>query len=70
MKISRVISAGLSGLLGETMVTSVGLTTKREHICPLEEYIRRLMGEISVKISRVILAGLSGLGETRLRQHG
>ena len=27
-------------------VTSVGLTTKREHSCPSEEYVRRLAGEI------------------------
>jgi hypothetical protein len=30
---------------------SAGRTTKRQHICPLEEYVRRLTGEIVVKIS-------------------
>jgi hypothetical protein len=51
------------------MVMAVGLTTKREHICPLEEYVRRLTGEIGVKSARFISAELSGLvGETRLRQ--
>ena len=51
-------------------VTSVGTDDeKREHICPLEKYVRRLTGEIVAKISRFISAGLSGLvGETRLRQ--
>jgi hypothetical protein len=40
---------------------SAGLTTKRQHICPLEEYVRRLTGEILVKISQFNSAGLSGL---------
>jgi len=31
---------------GRDGVTSVGLTTKREHSCPSEEYVRRLTGEI------------------------
>ena len=29
---------------------------KREHSCPLEEYVRRLTGEIVAKISRVYLS--------------
>jgi len=29
---------------------------KREHICPLEEYVRRSTGEIVVNISRVYLS--------------
>ena len=38
-------------------VTSVGTDDeKREHICPLEEYVRRLTGEIVAKISRVYLS--------------
>ena len=41
----RLIAAGLSSLVGDR-VTSVGLTTKREHSCPSEEYVRRLTGEI------------------------
>jgi hypothetical protein len=50
---------------------SAGLTTKRQHICSLEEYVRRLTGEIVVKISQFNSAGLSGLvGETGLRQLG
>ena len=31
---------------GRDRVTSVGLTTNREHSCPSEEYVRRLAGEI------------------------
>jgi hypothetical protein len=54
VKISRVFSAGLSGL-GETGLRQMGLTAKREHTCPLEEYVRRLCGEIVVKISRDII---------------
>jgi hypothetical protein len=49
---------------------SAGLTMKRQHICPLEEYVRRLTGEIVVKISQFNSTGLSGLGETGLRQLG
>jgi len=50
------ISAGLSGLVGETKVTSVGADNeKRKHIHPLEEYVRRLTGEIVAKISRDII---------------
>jgi len=42
---------------------------KREHICPLEEYVRRSTGEIVGKSHGFISAGLSGLvGEIRLRQ--
>jgi hypothetical protein len=53
-------------------ITSVGTDDEKlEHICPLDEYVRRLTGEIVEKMSRVISAGLSGLvGETGLRQLG
>ena len=38
-------------------VTSVVTDAKKqEHICPLEEYVRRSTGEIVVKISRVYLS--------------
>ena len=42
----RLISAGLSSLVGETGTRQLGLTAKREHSCPSEEYVRRLTGEI------------------------
>jgi len=69
VKISRVISTGLSGLIGETSVTSVVPDAeKREHSCPLEEYVRRSTGEVW-KSHGFISAGLSGLvGETGSRQ--
>jgi len=48
---------------------SVSDDGKREHICPLEEYVCRTTGEIVEKSHGFISAGLSGLvGETRLRQ--
>ena len=61
----------MSGLVGEN-VMSVGTDDeRREHSCPLEEYVLHLTGDIVAKISRFISAGLSGLvGETRLRQFG
>ena len=52
----RFISAGLSGLVGETRLRQLGLTTKKgENICPLEENVRRLTSEIVEKISRDIV---------------
>jgi hypothetical protein len=62
MKISRVISAGLSGLLGDNGHVSwtddeTGTYLSFTGICS------RLTEEIGVKISRVISARLSGLGD-------
>jgi len=53
-----------------SLFVSVSDADKREHTCPLEEYVRRSTGEIVVYISRGLFsAGLSGLfRETRFRQ--
>jgi len=50
----RYVSAGLSGLVGETRVTSVGAHDENGNIAT-EEYVRRLTCEIVAKISRDIV---------------